>query len=84
KYRIIKTLTSLNTLIHTDPPAKAMALRAGVNTDSHRCAGKSFVVCRELTKKFETIYRGNINEVLEQVKNDVVKGEYVVISGMSS
>ncbi|MCG2687146.1 16S rRNA (cytidine(1402)-2'-O)-methyltransferase [Candidatus Parcubacteria bacterium] len=73
KYRIIKTLTSLNTLIHTD-----------VNTDSHRCAGKSFVVCRELTKKFETIYRGNINEVLEQIKNDVVKGEYVVISGMSS
>lgn len=42
---------------------------------------KHFVVCRELTKKFENIYRGNINKVLEQVKNDVVKGEYVVVVG---
>lgn len=36
-------------------------------------------VCRELTKKFETIYRGNINQVLEKIKNDTTKGEFVVI-----
>jgi len=40
---------------------------------------KQFVVCRELTKKFETIYRGNIDQVWEAVKNDPVKGEYVVV-----
>ncbi len=33
-------------------------------------------VCRELTKMFETTYRGKISEVLTQVKE---KGEYVVI-----
>jgi 16S rRNA (cytidine1402-2'-O)-methyltransferase len=42
---------------------------------------KQFVVCRELTKKFETIYRGNIEEVLEEVKKDPIKGEYVVVVG---
>jgi len=37
------------------------------------------VVCRELTKKFETIYRGQIEEVLEQLKEDEIRGEFVVI-----
>jgi len=40
---------------------------------------RPIVVGRELTKKFETIYRGSIQEVLEKVKNDPVKGEYVVM-----
>lgn len=37
---------------------------------------RQIVVCRELTKKFETIYRGNIREIIEQVKP---KGEFVII-----
>lgn len=37
------------------------------------------VVARELTKKFETIYRGNIEKVTKDVKNDEVRGEFVVI-----
>ena len=39
------------------------------------------VVCRELTKKFETIYRGNIDEIIEQLNKDksAQKGEFVVI-----
>jgi len=37
------------------------------------------VVCRELTKKFETIYRGKIEEVKEKIKKDKIKGEFVVI-----
>lgn len=40
----------------------------------------SVVVCRELTKKFETIYRGTIDEVIEKIKRDKVKGEFVVVS----
>lgn len=43
----------------------------------------SVVVGRELTKKFETIYRGNINQVIEKIKNpskgEKIKGEFVVI-----
>lgn len=37
------------------------------------------VVARELTKKFETIYRGKIEEVIEKIKNDKIKGEFVII-----
>jgi 16S rRNA (cytidine1402-2'-O)-methyltransferase len=37
------------------------------------------VVARELTKKFETIYRGTIKQVLEKIKKDKVKGEFVII-----
>lgn len=38
------------------------------------------VVARELTKMFETIYRGNIVDVAEQVKENE-RGEFVVIVG---
>ncbi len=37
------------------------------------------VVCRELTKKFETIYRGIIKEVIEKIKNDKIKGEFTIV-----
>ena len=37
------------------------------------------VVGRELTKKFETIYRGKIAEVIKKIEEDVIKGEFVVI-----
>lgn len=42
---------------------------------------KQVVVCRELTKKFETVYRGDINGVLIQLREDTVKGEFVVVVG---
>jgi len=37
------------------------------------------MVCRELTKKFETIYRGTIEEVIKNIKDDKIKGEFTVI-----
>jgi len=40
---------------------------------------RKVVICRELTKKFETIYRGNLEKVINDLKNDVTKGEFVVI-----
>jgi len=39
---------------------------------------RQIVVCRELTKMFETIYRGTAGEVLEKLKSDTTKGEFVV------
>lgn len=38
---------------------------------------RQLVVCRELTKKFETIYRGSIEEVFESMQDD--RGEFVVV-----
>lgn len=40
---------------------------------------KNIIVCRELTKKFETIYRGTISDVIEKIKSTSDKGEFVVI-----
>ncbi|MBT3419164.1 MAG: 16S rRNA (cytidine(1402)-2'-O)-methyltransferase [Candidatus Magasanikbacteria bacterium] len=38
---------------------------------------KQVCVCRELTKKFETIYRGTMSEILEM--NIPAKGEFVIV-----
>lgn len=71
-HRIIKCLEQLNILINTDK-----------NTDKHGCVEKRLVVCRELTKKFETIYRGSVEDVLEKIKRDFPngkpRGEFVVV-----
>ena len=37
------------------------------------------VVCRELTKKFEELWRGTPKELAESIKNRTTKGEFVVI-----
>jgi len=42
---------------------------------------RTVVVCRELTKMFESVYRGNAAEVLGQLQSDKVKGEFVVLIG---
>jgi 16S rRNA (cytidine1402-2'-O)-methyltransferase len=66
-YRILKSLRDLR---ETD---------AKLNTKQTR----NIVVCRELTKKFETIYRGTIEEVIKQIENptagEKIKGEFVII-----
>jgi len=37
------------------------------------------VVCQELTKMFEKTYRGTISEVLDKMKDQDLRGEFVVI-----
>lgn len=37
------------------------------------------VVARELTKKFETIYRGTAEEILAKYQNELKKGELVIV-----
>lgn len=43
----------------------------------------SVVVCRELSKMYETVYRGELKNIIERIKNgkDDQKGEFVVIIG---
>jgi 16S rRNA (cytidine1402-2'-O)-methyltransferase len=38
---------------------------------------RQIVVCRELTKKFETVYRGTVSEVARVMKDE--RGEFVVV-----
>jgi 16S rRNA (cytidine1402-2'-O)-methyltransferase len=37
------------------------------------------VVCRELTKKFEELWRGTPSELAEAIKTKTIKGEFVVL-----
>jgi 16S rRNA (cytidine1402-2'-O)-methyltransferase len=39
----------------------------------------SVVVCRELTKKFETVYRGEIGEITREMEKGETRGEFVVV-----
>lgn len=63
-HRIIKTLEKM----------KEMMMPFGAEENK-----RQLVVGRELTKKFETIYRGNIKQILEKIKTDTTKGEFVVV-----
>lgn len=47
--------------------------------DLSNIGDRPIVVARELTKQFETIYRGTAGEVLEQLNKTKVLGEFVVI-----
>jgi 16S rRNA (cytidine1402-2'-O)-methyltransferase len=40
---------------------------------------KEIVVCRELTKIYETIYRGKPDEAAKKITTEQVKGEFVLI-----
>jgi len=64
-HRILKTLSELNKMFMLYTP----------------CCMLHVVVCRELTKKFETIYRGDISEIISQLEKDrnQLKGEFVII-----
>lgn len=42
---------------------------------------RQIVVCRELTKKFETIYRGSAEKIIKELEQGVAKGEFVVVIG---
>lgn len=45
---------------------------------------REITLCRELTKKFETIWRGTLSEALQKYETEEPRGEYVmVLSGKS-
>ena len=44
---------------------------------------RRIVICRELTKKFETVYRGSIEKIIEQINSlpkEKFKGEFVIVT----
>lgn len=43
------------------------------------CGARQMMVARELTKQFETLYRGTAEECLAALRNDKVLGEFVVV-----
>lgn len=48
---------------------------------AERAPERSLVVCRELTKLHETIYRGTAAEVTSALESTSIKGEFVIVLG---
>jgi len=44
-----------------------------------RCPDRPIMVGRELTKMYESLYRGTASEVTEQLKSTSIKGEFVLV-----
>lgn len=71
---------SPHTLIFYESPHRILAFLA----DALAVLGdRQAALANDLTKKFETIYRGRLSELIETLNQDAPRGEYcVVIEGM--
>lgn len=67
---------SPHTLIFYESPYRLLAfLQDALDVyGDRRCA-----VANDLTKKFETVYRGTISTVMDDLKRDTLRGEYTVV-----
>ena len=94
KHRIIKFLEELKDLNKeinkkNKEIDRIVETRRGASKDIKKLLERkrtpltSVVVCRELSKMHETVYRGGLDHITEQIKNnqDDQKGEFVVIIG---
>ena len=50
-----------------------------INELNEYMPNRIIAIGRELTKKFEELWRGRPNEILESLSEHTVKGEFVVI-----
>ncbi len=50
-----------------------------LNELSERLESRKIVLCRELTKLHETIYRGTSSQVTDKLKSGSIKGEFVIV-----
>lgn len=90
KHRIIKFLEEIekkNTEIIKFNKRLEEKLKQGISKKDNLPEKKhivtSVVVCREISKMHETVYRGNLDYIINQIRNnkDDQKGEFVVIIG---
>lgn len=76
-HRILKSLSDLRETDTKFTPTPKLGVGASAKPT------RNVVVCRELTKKFETTYRGAIERVIEKIEGDKIKGkikgEFVVM-----
>lgn len=76
KHRIIKFLEELDNLSQNME-------RIAEEEKKNFAPLQSVVVCRELSKMHETVYRGDVKNIIEKIKSNAndQKGEFVVIIG---
>jgi len=75
KHRILKALDELKEFSRIGDPVKL--------SNGNNGASRKIMIARELTKQFETIYRGTIDEVMLKLNShkDNLLGEFVVVIG---
>lgn len=54
-------------------------IEKALNELAERDTDRQLVLCRELTKKFETIERGTVGDVLSKIEGKSQKGEFVLV-----
>lgn len=84
KHRILKFLEELDKIISGVVEADSDEASERVKAEeSKKINLTSVVVCRELSKMHETVYRGDLKTITEKIKADKndQKGEFVVIIG---
>ena len=70
---------SPHTLIFYESPYR---LQAFLQNTLEVFGDRRIAIANDLTKKFETVYRGSISEMIEKFKDEKIRGEYcVVIAG---
>jgi len=79
-----EVVNSKHPVIFYESPHRIVKTLRELKLTSDLCHGRNTtlmktVVCRELTKKFETVYRGKIEEVMGKIEKDKIKGEFVVV-----
>jgi len=75
-----EVLISKHPVIFYESPYRIIRTLNEINIEAKiRKLEPKIVVCRELTKKFETVYRGKIDRVIEKIKEGEIKGEFVVV-----
>jgi len=68
---------SIHPVIFYESPHRIIKTLKELQTINHQL---QTVVGRELTKQFETIYRGSIKEVQKQLTGKSLKGEFVILA----
>ncbi|MFA9559771.1 16S rRNA (cytidine(1402)-2'-O)-methyltransferase [Evansella sp. AB-rgal1] len=74
-----KWKNSESTLLFYEAPHR---IKETLTAISNVLGNREIALCREITKQFETVMRGKVNDILEYITNNGIKGECVlVISG---
>ena len=72
-----KLVKSKNTVVFFESPHRIKKLLDQL--DGILQPDRQIMIARELTKQFESVYRGTISEVREQLKT--AKGEFTIVIG---
>ena len=76
KKRLTDVLNNRKTTVIYESPHKILKT---LSEFKKLCPDREVVVLKELTKIYETNYRGTLEEVYEAIKSSTIKGEFVIV-----